>query len=67
MAEQVTVSMQDTSQYHVALELARQIAGSERGSTMGGPGAKQDRDYWLKLYLQCRSVVFKGTQIKAAD
>jgi hypothetical protein len=66
MAEQVKVDLQDNSPYRVALELAHAIAHSEGASTLGGSGKKQDRDYWLKLYLQCRSVVLKGTQIKEA-
>jgi hypothetical protein len=59
MAEQVNVDLQDNSPYRVALELTRTIAKQEAGQ-------KQDRDYWLKLYLQCRSVVLKGIQIKEA-
>jgi hypothetical protein len=66
MGEQVKVDLQDNSPYRVALDLAREIADSERGSTLGGAGQKQDRDYWLKPYLQCRSVVLNGIQIKEA-
>jgi len=63
VAEQVKVDLQDNSPYRVAFELAHTIANKEG---LGGAGPKQDRDYWLKLYLQCRSVVLKGVQLKDA-
>ncbi len=66
MAEQVKIDLQDNSPHRVALDLARAIADGERGSTLGGVGKTQDRDYWLKLYLECRSVVLKGYQLKEA-
>jgi len=66
MTEQVKVDLQDNSPYRVALDLALSIANHERGGMWSGEGTapKQDRDYWLKLYLQCRSVVLSNAQRK---
>jgi hypothetical protein len=42
------VRVLDSSVERVALELMQLIAGYEEG------GATSTREYWLKLYLQCR-------------
>ncbi len=51
MAENVKIDLEDNSKYRVALDLAFRIAHAEQKTTTG------DREYWLKLYSQCRQVV----------
>ena len=51
MAETIKVDLEENSRYRVAFDLAARIANNEGKLTTG------DRDYWLKLYLQARSVV----------
>lgn len=63
MTEKIELDLQRNSPYRVALELAYEIAKSEKkvhsasalGVTEGG-----NRKYWLELYAQCRRVVVGG-------
>ena len=51
MADKIELDLEENSKYRVAFDLAARIANNEGKLTTG------DRDYWLKLYLQARSVV----------
>lgn len=56
MADKVELDLEENSKYRVAFDLAARIASNEGKLTTG------DRDYWLKLYLETRSVVFHARQ-----
>jgi hypothetical protein len=55
VAENLKIDFEQNSKYRVALELAYKIASAEGKSTGG------EREYWLKLYHQTRTVVLNGT------
>jgi hypothetical protein len=56
MSDKIELDLEENSKYRVAFDLASRIANNESKLTTG------DRDYWLKLYLEARSVVFHGRQ-----
>lgn len=69
MTEKIELDLEKNSPYRVALDLAYEIARSEKkiastsalGSTEGG-----ERKYWLELYAQCRRVVLSGASAEQA-
>ena len=52
MAEELKIEM--PGPHAIALQLARQIAHEERGTS----GVTIDRKYWLELYYDCRNVIY---------
>lgn len=60
MSDSVTIDLQENAPHRVAFDLAMRIAKDD------GSGAKRDREYWLKLYAQCRQVVVSGQRASDA-